>query len=309
MSASTELAAQLADPAGLGRLLTRIENDPAARREVLSTLAKAPRAHRVGITGAPGVGKSTLLARLVPLLHQARTALVAVDPSSPRSGGAVLADRFRWNELAASGVFMRSLASRVSLGGTSLAARATVRVLEAAGYDPVVIETVGVGQTGAEICALADTVVFLLSPESGDSLQLLKAGLIEAGDIFVVNKGDRPGAEALLSDLRSALELEGDRDGWQPPVLQVSALNGDGSEDLARAIGEHRQYLKATEASGEARSRRIAQELLMAARAAAEDQLSATLAASPDLLASVVSGALDIDSAAAELLRRAGSAP
>jgi LAO/AO transport system kinase len=288
MSAATELAAQLRDAASLGRLLTRVENDPAYRAELLAQLPTVEqRAHRIGITGSPGVGKSTLLGRLIPLLasghdrassttsdaanrgqgsgvkgqgSQAQTsqhasdesmplepgtlnlgpAVLAIDPTSAQTGGAVLADRFRWNDLPA-GVFVRSLASRGSLAGVSAATDACARVLEAAGYDPIVIETVGVGQTGFDVRQLADTVVFLLSPESGDALQLLKAGLIETGDIFVVNKADRPGADALLTDLHNALECESAT--WLPPVLATVAETGTGVAQLTKSLREHRDWL------------------------------------------------------------------
>jgi LAO/AO transport system kinase len=303
MSARTELAAQLASPAGLGRLLTLIENDAAERARILAELPEvATPAHRIGVTGSPGVGKSTLLARLVPLLG--RAAILAIDPTSEQTGGAVLADRFRWNELPP-GVFVRSLASRGSLAGVSAGTDASARVLEAAGYNPVVIETVGVGQTGFEVRGLADTVVVLLSPESGDALQLLKAGLIETGDIFVVNKADRPGADALLTDLRSALEPavhERSAEVWQPRVLAVSALEGEGIAELAQTIAEHRHWLADHPREESERGRKSA--LLAAARAHLDRQLAASLLDSTDLLARLNAGEIDLDAAALALLER-----
>jgi LAO/AO transport system kinase len=234
-------------------------------------------AHRIGITGSPGVGKSTLIGRLVPLIG-GKPAILAVDPSSEQSGGAVLGDRYRWNELAGSGVFMRSLASRGSLGGVSAAAGAALRVLEAAGYGPLLIETVGVGQTGFEVSALVDTVVVLLSPESGDALQLLKAGLIEAGDIFVVNKADRPGADALLTELRAALEAtDGVNGRWQPLVVSTVAETGEGASELAAAIKSHWQYLSVLAPDDPERVRRVKAEISYEVRSAVADALQQSL--------------------------------
>lgn len=226
-----------------------------------------------------------------------KVAILAVDPSSEQSGGAVLGDRFRWNELPES-VFVRSLASRGSMAGISAATDASARVLEAAGYDPILIETVGVGQTGFEVRNLADTVVVLLSPESGDALQLLKAGLIEAGDIFVVNKADRPGANALLTDLRAALETN-DQSDWQPRVLAVSALNGDGIIQLAQEIDAHQQWRESHPRTMDHRH-----ALEAAARSQFELQLAATLLDSTDLLERLNVGQIDLETAALALLAR-----
>ncbi|MDQ3022867.1 MAG: methylmalonyl Co-A mutase-associated GTPase MeaB [bacterium] len=308
MSAEVELAAALADPAALGRLLTRVENDATERKRILGMLPEvAQPAYRIGVTGSPGVGKSTLLAKLVPLLavDGARPAVLAIDPTSTHTGGAVLGDRFRWNELSEQGVFMRSLASRGSLGGTSAAAGAVLRVLDAAGYGPLVIETVGVGQIGFEISALADTVVVLLSPESGDALQLLKAGLIEAGNIFVVNKSDRPGAAALLSELRSALEKESEVAtlGWQQRVLSVVAQSGAGVAELAAAISAHRLLLQALPADHSLRLRRAAAEISYGLRGHAEEALRKVMNAElPGAVESVSQGQLSVEEATTELV-------
>jgi LAO/AO transport system kinase len=296
MCAAIDISAELATAAGLGRLLTRIENDPAERARVLAGLPPRSRAAQpIGNTGSPGVGKSTLLARLVPLLS-GKCAILAIDPTSEQTGGAVLGDRYRWNDLPES-VFVRSLASRDSLAGVSAATDASARGLEAAGYGPILIETVGVGQTGFEVRNIADTVVVLLSPESGDALQLLKAGLIEAGDIFVVNKADRPGADALLTDLRAA--LEGDRIGWVRPVLAVSALDGEGINELAHAIEGHHQW---NLSQPREQDRRHALEA--AARMHLDQQLSATLLDSRDLLERLNAGEIDLETAALALLAR-----
>jgi LAO/AO transport system kinase len=321
MSAWTDAALS---PAALGRLLSRLENDPAERQTVLRSLpAPAGPVQRIGVTGSPGVGKSTLLARLVPLLA-GRPAVLAVDPSSALSGGAVLADRFRWAELTATGAFIRSLASRGSQGGLSVATSATARVLEAAGFGPLVIETVGAGQTGFEVLGLVDTVVVLLSPESGDGLQLLKAGLLEVGDIFVVNKADRPGAEAMAADLRAALDL-GEPGGagsaagqppaadleagksagpaaWHPPVLSLSAQDGTGVAPLADSIAAHWAWLQRLPADHPRRIRRLHAELEHAVRARVAGAVERVLQAGAGAaLAQVQSGAVSLEAAAAEL--------
>lgn len=283
--------------AALARLLTRLENAPTAAPSLLAGLPRpvAP-AWRIGISGAPGAGKSTLIARLLELWRDERLAVLAFDPSSPQSGGAVLGDRLRYGE--ARGAFVRSLASRGSLGGLSLAAPAMAAALEAAGYARIILETVGSGQTGADIAGFADTVVVLFTPESGDGLQLLKAGLLEAGDIALVSKADRPGAEALQSDLRLALHssrwnaagaahpgptpapgsgaLE-DPAAWAVPVLAVSALAGQGVAALAEALLAHRAWLERLPAAHPRRLRRRRAELAFLLRSRVEALLHGPL--------------------------------
>ena len=198
---------------GLGRLLSELEAGGEGAQEILAALPKpAGPCHRLGITGTPGVGKSTLLDHLIALLRAQgeRVGVIAVDPTSPLTGGAILADRLRLSRHSTDdGVFIRSLASRGSLGGVAPAASAVAAVLEAAGYSRVLIETVGMGQTGYDVASLADTVAVLLSPEAGDAVQLLKAGVLEVGDVFAVNKSDRPGAEALIAEIEASLDLSG----------------------------------------------------------------------------------------------------
>jgi len=293
MCARTEAAptaAQLASQAYLGRLLSYVENDPLGCAGLLSQLPPPPRPPwRIGITGSPGVGKSTLIARLIAQYRSAglRPGILAVDPSSPFSGGALLGDRLRWVELAGPDVFVRSLASRGSLGGVSAGAGAAAAVLEAAGYYPLLLETVGMGQTGFDVLGLVDTALVLFSPESGDGLQMLKAGLLEAGDVFAVNKADRPGAEALLSEIRHVLSLNSESleaaslgdtgadsaaavsnvqaaagtPNWQPPVLPIAAATNAGIEALVTELARHREWLAALPASHPRRLRRILGEL------------------------------------------------
>ncbi|MCC7479247.1 methylmalonyl Co-A mutase-associated GTPase MeaB [bacterium] len=306
-------ASELADQTRLGRLLSRLENDPLQARELLGGLSPELRgrhSHRIGITGSPGVGKSTLLARLISHWRSLgrRSGIVAVDPSSPFSGGAIMADRLRWVELAGPDVFVRSLASRGSLGGVSPGAGAVAALIEAAGYDPLLIETIGVGQAGFDVLALADTVVVLFSPESGDGLQMLKAGMLEAGDIIVVNKSDRPGAETMLQEIRNALELlsPADQDSagpqWQVAVLPVSAIDGSGVDQLTGSLEAHRLWLNGLPAQHPRRRRRVRGELVYTLRALFSLRLEQLFAAQlEELAANVQDGRLSIWDAVEQL--------
>src|SRR5690242_17460471 len=201
------------------------------------------RARVVGITGSPGVGKSTTTNALVTELRSGgrRVGVLAVDPSSPFSGGALLGDRVRMSDHATdSGVFIRSMASRGHLGGLAWTTPQALRVLDAAGFDVVVIETVGVGQSEVEIAALADTTVVLLAPGMGDGIQAAKAGILEIGDLYVVNKADREGADTLRRDLRSMLALADRTEGeWKPPIVKTIASRNDGLDEVVTEIDRH----------------------------------------------------------------------
>jgi LAO/AO transport system kinase len=214
------------------------------------------RAATVGLTGAPGVGKSTLAASLVTQARarSLRVAVLAVDPTSPYTGGALLGDRVRMQEHATDpDVFIRSMATRGHLGGMALAAPEAVRILDAAGYDVVVVETVGVGQAEVDVAAATDTAVVVLAPGLGDAIQMAKAGILEVADVFVVNKGDREGAAEVVRELRQMLHLGAARD-WEPPVLTTTSTTHDGVEVLWTEIERHRAW--STEAGELARKRR-----------------------------------------------------
>jgi LAO/AO transport system kinase len=233
------------------RLISIVEDGRHGARTVLARLyPRVGRAARIGITGPPGAGKSTLVDQLVQrwVTAGARVGVVAVDPTSPFTGGALLGDRIRMSAVANDArVFFRSLASRGSLGGLSLHTTEVVDILDAAGSDYALIETVGVGQSELDIAAKAHTTVVVLVPESGDGIQVMKAGLMEIGDVFVVNKADRPGAGQLVREILSMLELR-QWGSWRPPVLQCQAREGDGLAELEAALAAHRGHL---EASGE----------------------------------------------------------
>ncbi len=258
------------DLRSLSRLLTQVENDTLEGRSALNLLfAHAGRAHLVGVTGAPGTGKSSLVNQLA--LHyrkqtSKRVAIVAVDPTSPFSGGALLGDRVRMHDLAGDpGVFIRSMASRGSLGGLARASTAIVQTLDAAGFELVFIETVGAGQAEVDIARLAHTTLVIETPGSGDDIQAIKAGILEIADILVINKADQAGVELTERALRGMLELahpvrhifqhhgktetveassETDEALWIPPILRTIATEGTGIPELAEAIARHADHLR-----------------------------------------------------------------
>jgi GTPase len=229
----------------LARLLTRIENgDATVRTELPELFAAGHGAHIIGITGPPGSGKSTLVNALIGEWRRRgrRVGVLAVDPSSPVTRGAILGDRIRMMDHAADAdVFMRSMASRGELGGLAATTWLAAAALDAAGYDPVLIETVGAGQAEVEIARLAETTVVVEVPDMGDEVQAIKAGLLEVADLIAVNKGDRPGADRAARQLRAMLSTAGGRIERQPPsVLVTTAITGDGVAELADAIEAHR---------------------------------------------------------------------
>ncbi|GAA3905894.1 methylmalonyl Co-A mutase-associated GTPase MeaB [Actinoplanes auranticolor] len=298
------------DPRSVARLISLVENGDPKLAEVAAALAPyAGRAQVVGLTGSPGVGKSTTTNELVRSLRAAghRVGVLAVDPSSPFTGGAILGDRIRMQDHTGDpGVYIRSMSSRGQLGGLAAATPQAVRVLEGAGCDVVLVETVGVGQAEVEIASLADTTLVLLAPGMGDAIQAVKAGILEIADVFVVNKADRPGADATYRDIQGMLSL-GERAAgdWRPQVVRAVAVKGEGVDDVVAAIEKHRAWL---ESSGRLQARREA-------RAAAEVEAIAlgTLRARlgslregtalSDLAARVAAGSLDPYAAADDLIK------
>ena len=251
-------AARAGRPRGLGRLITLVENDAPQLRAILTELLpERGRARVVGVTGAPGVGKSTTVTGLVASLRAAgqRVAVLAVDPSSPFSGGALLGDRVRMQAHATdSGVFIRSMATRGHLGGLAVAAPQALRVLDGGGFDTVVVETVGVGQSEIEVAQQADVTLVLLAPGMGDGIQAAKAGILEIGDIFVVNKADRDGAQAVVRELRGMLALAPRGDQEKPVIVSTVAVEGQGIEELTDAID---RFAERAQASGAWQRRRL----------------------------------------------------
>lgn len=268
------------DARSVGRLITLVEDGSPQLRAIMGMLAPVGgAAHVVGLTGAPGVGKSTTTSALVRAFRSAgrRVGVLAVDPSSPFSGGALLGDRIRMQEHATDpGVFIRSMASRGHLGGLASATPQAVRVLAAAGCDPVLVETVGVGQSEVEIAGEADTTLVLLAPGMGDGIQAAKAGILEVGDIFVVNKADRDGADLTVRELRHMISLGQRGEGaWKPPVLKTVASTAEGVADVVAAIDEHRSWLASSGEGAARRARRARSEIEGIALAALQARFDA----------------------------------
>jgi LAO/AO transport system kinase len=250
--------ARSGDPRAVARLISQVEDASPALREVMSLLAPhTGRAAVVGVTGSPGVGKSTVTSALVSAyrVDGRRVGVLAVDPSSPFTGGALLGDRVRMQEHATdAGVYIRSMATRGHFGGLAWATPQALRVLDAAGCDVVIIETVGVGQSEVEVAALADTTLVLLAPGMGDGIQAAKAGILEVGDVFVVNKADRDGADQVVRDLRGTIRLAERGPGeWRQPIVKTIAVRGEGLDEVMEALDKHRAWL---ERSGELDRRR-----------------------------------------------------
>jgi LAO/AO transport system kinase len=273
----------------LARLLTRIENgDPSARELLPQLFAAGHGAHVIGITGPPGSGKSTLVNGLIGEWRSRgrRVGVLAVDPSSPYTRGAILGDRIRMMDHAADrDVFMRSMASRGELGGLAATTWLAAAALDAAGFDPILVETVGAGQSEVEVARLAETTVVVEAPEMGDEVQAIKAGLLEVADIVVVNKGDRPGADRAARQLRAMLSSAGGRiERKPPPVLVTTAATGDGVSALADAVEAHRSIAREPLAARERAASQVRRALadLAARRAGAAADWETTIGAVAD---------------------------
>ena len=262
------------DLRALARLLSLIENGAPELRPIMRALApQTGKARVIGLTGAPGVGKSTITGALVKAYRakDLRVGVIAVDPSSPFTGGALLGDRIRMQDHATdAGVFIRSMASRGHLGGLAAATPQALRVLDAAGFDLVLIETVGVGQAELEIASLADTTIVLVAPGMGDAIQAAKAGILEVADVFAVNKADRPQAQQTVRDLRNMIAL-GDSsagNGWRTPIVSTVATTGEGIGELTDRIDAHWAWLSSSGGREQGRLARAREEVTAIAVAA-----------------------------------------
>jgi LAO/AO transport system kinase len=297
------------DPRAVARLISLVEDASPLLREVMAALAPhSGHAQIVGITGSPGVGKSTCTSALVTELRRGgkRVGVLAVDPSSPFSGGALLGDRVRMQDHALDkDVYIRSMASRGHLGGLAWSTPQALRVLDAAGCDVVLIETVGVGQSEVEIAGLADTTLVLMAPGMGDGIQAAKAGILEIGDLYVVNKADRDGADQVRKDLRSMLALSDRADGdWKPPIVKTVAAKGEGLDEVAAEIARHHAWLESSGELATRRTRRARDEVEAIAVTALRERWGDVHGRSEldDLAAAVAAGETDPYTAADELL-------
>jgi LAO/AO transport system kinase len=297
-------------PRAVARLISLVEGASPQLREVMAALAPLTGgAYVVGLTGSPGVGKSTSTSALVTAYRKAgrRVGVLAVDPSSPFSGGALLGDRVRMSQHASDpGVYIRSMATRGHLGGLAWAAPQAIRVLDAAGCDVILVETVGVGQSEVEIASQADTSVVLLAPGMGDGIQAAKAGILEIGDVYVVNKADRDGADATVRELGHMLGLGEARapGDWRPPIVKTVAARAEGTDEVVQALEKHRAWLEEHGVLATRRKHRAAREVETIAVTALRERMADLRGDTRlDALAErVAAGALDPYSAADELV-------
>jgi LAO/AO transport system kinase len=310
------------DRLALARLITLVENHSPLVPEIMKRVhSRTGRAYTVGVTGPPGAGKSTLVDALTARLRkdEATVGVIAVDPTSPFTGGAVLGDRIRMqSHTLDAGVFIRSMATRGSLGGLARSTAAVQKLLDAFGFDRVLVETVGVGQSELDVMKLADTIVVVLVPESGDAIQTMKAGLLEVADILVVNKADRDGAPALATELRYMVHLhkEGQQAArgldWEVPVLTTVAATGVGVDELHGEIARHRAALEASGALERRRQARRAEELAALVLGELRRRVDEALAGGGPLapvLADVEAGRVDVYTALARVLERLRGLP
>ena len=300
-------AAVSGDVRALGKALSVIEDGTPELTELLSGLPDSGSALLIGVTGPPGVGKSTTTGALISEYRSKglRVAVLAVDPSSPVTGGALLGDRIRMQEHALDeGVFIRSMSSRGQLGGLSSATQAAAKVLDAVGFDVIIVETVGVGQSEVDVVNAVDTVVLVLAPGAGDGVQAAKAGILEIADIYVVNKADRDGAEGVVRELRSMIGLgSNSQASWIPEIVTTTATTGQGLAELVLAISKHNDWAVA---SGDRALRSVERAKLNLRRAVLDsitELMDVNAAAFNSLSTQVASGEISTESAVKEILR------
>ena len=301
------------DQAALAKIISFVEDYEDGYREVLGKLyPKSGRAIRIGFTGPPGAGKSSLVNNVSKALASGgkRVAVIAVDPSSPFTGGALLGDRIRLTDMPTDGsIFIRSMATRGSSGGLASATGNVTTVLDAFGFDYILIETVGVGQIELDIVDACDTVVVVLVPESGDSIQTLKAGLMEIADIFVVNKADRPGAENIVMELNMTLDLKRDQMAWDIPVISSEAVNNKGTDILLEKMALHMDYALKSGWLENHRKKQIRRKIYNILTFYVDNMIRSRLAEMPDLekaVSGIYSGNGDPYSACRELIKLSG---
>jgi len=284
------------DTFALSKIISRIENRQDSYQDVLAELyARSGRAVRIGITGPPGAGKSSLVHRLAQLLSKQRkqVGVIAVDPTSPFTGGALLGDRIRMQDLSSDpNIFIRSMATRGSTGGLAVATRDTTMLLDAFGKEVILIETVGVGQVELDIARACDTVVVVFVPESGDAVQAMKAGLMEIADVYCLNKSDREGADRLVLELQSVLGLRNNTTDWDFPIIKTQAINNLGIDDLWAAIQRHKEYRSEAAPRDRRREMRIEDDLIAVIRNKVDRRLERALENS-ELLRRAVSEILE----------------
>jgi LAO/AO transport system kinase len=300
-----------ADPLSIARAISMVEDGAPDLGELSAGLfPHTGRAWTVGLTGSPGVGKSTLAGELIRTVRgpERTVAVLAIDPTSPFTGGALLGDRLRMQAHAADpGVFIRSMATRGHLGGMALAAPEAVRILDAAGYDVVVVETVGVGQAEVDVAAATDTTLVVVSPGWGDAIQVAKAGILEVADVFVVNKADREGADGAVRDLQQMIRMGPERD-WTPPVVTTAATTGQGIDELWDAVSAHRAHLDNSGGLARNRRDRLVREVEALAAERLRGRAASLLLGDTALAEDLLERRTDPYAAAAILMRRVATA-